>query len=215
MNIPLERRRWSCEPCGQSHLTVLKEICKEESRKNDYLRECISVAKTCMHSKSQKKPSVSDDEISSLFDEAEKTSRPILTPFDALAGFSRGAPSYWISSSFAYDTSAQQVDMTIRQTGVLPSYINRLTLRVSFVHKSRTQDRQVVLRQSMSDTSFKSSTISFSVHGEEGISEASVVFKIYDKKRIFKRKAAEWKASLNTYSSYKTNILLQRISFEK
>lgn len=143
-------------------------------------------------------------------------SKEILTPFEAVAGMKLEAPSYWISCSYAYRAKTKTVDFTIRQTGVLPDLdVSKLTLEITIpVGKSKKLKKDVVLRRSSTDTSFKSSHVSFSDIKEKHAKVLQARFRIFGSNWLPKRKVSEWQMPLNDCHE-KPKIQWKRVSFEE
>ena len=151
-----------------------------------------------------------------MFDEMVKTKAKdeLLTPFEALSKVPKTSkkPAYWISSTYCYNQETNEIELTIRQTGVIPNHLQNLTLTVTLSHKSRKQIRHVILKSSAFDNSFKSSAIGFPVNGDVGAIHTG--FKVHTKTRFFRRKVASWKSNTVNVSD-SPNTQMHRVPFKK
>ena len=141
----------------------------------------------------------------------------VLTPFQALIGIKRETPAYWISSAYVYNPMFQQIDLTIRQTGVLPNTINpraKLILVITCCNETKSANKivkKVVLRRSGKDTAFRSSKTNFYVSNRTDVREYSLKFQIYSHSLLRKKRIAEWEmpltdCSLSDIKSYLTKV---------
>lgn len=150
----------------------------------------------------------------------EEPSEEILTPFEAVRGLKRDAPAYWISSSYAYHSKTKTMDLTVRQTGVLPDQcggddISKLTLELTLLFaNSRKQKKDVVLKRSLKDNSFRSSHVSFSNIAEKDSKIVQVRFRIFNCRWLSKRKVAEWTMPLNDCHE-RPKTQWKRVTFEE
>ena len=149
-----------------------------------------------------------------------EVSDEILTPFEALAGLKRESPAYWISCSYAHHSKSKTVDMVIRQTGVLPNLqstnsFSKLSLEMTITYgKSRKQKKEVVLKRSCEDTSFKSSHVSFTGINEKDAKQLQVRFRIVGSRWLSKKNMSEWQMQL-TDCHEKSKTQWQRVSFSQ
>lgn len=232
--------RWSV------HFGVLQQVCSLEQRNQFYnIDACVAASRkaqrTLRHTKSsdfgrkqtvivnQRRNTIADlytikevldkvdlsKKIEIKHDENNNTSE-ILTPFQAVAGLKRSAPAYWVNMSYIYHPMSRSINVTIRQTGVLPDAISRLSMEIKLSFgKSRNQTKTVVLKTSTKDNSFKSSKVSFKVDNELDIRNAVADIGLCTNKMFSKQKISEWQLSLADCSHIMPKLQFQKVDFSK
>lgn len=190
------------------HLHVLEKVCKLESRKHDYLHECVAVGvKQAAQRQNnafkwlEKRTSQSsmNKGCNYSFSDAE-----VLTPFEAVADFKRKSPAYWIGCCYGVHHETNQLELTIRQTGELNNskYTNpscQLQLKISLSLKKNMLEI-VVLKPMGDEMKYKSSKVVFNLPESEKASDYRIQFCLNKKERLSK-KIYEWEMNLDKCSN--------------
>ena len=135
----------------------------------------------------------------------------ILTPFQATRGIVIEPPSYWFGCSYIHRPKEQSLNLTIRQTGVLPDFkYSKITLDIHLrTKKSKTQ--KVTLLKSQKDKSFRSSTVSFKEISFHQIQGASLVLDVIAHRFFSRKKVAQLKIPLNNCNAFTEKTEWSRI----
>lgn len=145
----------------------------------------------------------------------------VLTPFQALAGIKRELPAYWISFAYVYNPKLQQLNMTLRQTGVLPNTVNPASKLIMVVscydrkNSSKRKMKKVTLRESKTDMSFRSNKLNFYVSNKADVRDYCARFRIYSSTLLQKKKLADWEMTLSDCSFSGEKSHLTKVEFIK
>lgn len=223
------------------HLGTLQQICLFEKRKETYsINDCVIAAKLGQmaldnisndgpelsplnKNRTEDTSDISVSRYTSTRTKKDQADREyednnngpqILTPFQAVKDFKREAPAYWINCAYVYDPKTQTINMTVRQTGVLPEMKSKLTMNITVKSgASKKQVKQVVLKRSDKDNSFKSSSVQFRVNNELNIRESFAKFEIFSHSFLSKKKVAVWQFSLEDCSNTETRARFEKVKF--
>ena len=204
------------------HLQTLGSICKMESRKHEYMQECVLLGRELAKWKSASKrrnkgspPSSPNMDDVFQFEMEEET----LTPFEAVADFKRLSPAYWIGCSYGFQENSGQLDMTIRQTGELTNrkytdMSSQLVLKVSCIIKPlrKRREQTVILKPSGHDMHYKSSKLSFNIPEVNSVSECRLRFSLFLATWYSKKKIHQWEIPVDTCTN-KISTEWNRVSF--
>lgn len=221
------RRQSSVKLQKSPHLCILENVCRMESRKHEYLQECVTLGiekakkkESLKRKKTGNSTTSSVSDIDEVFSEEAFQKKEILTPFDAVANFKRRPPSYWIGCSYNCSSESNHIDMTIRQTGELTDpecskLSSQLVLNVSLVGKSlrKKQTQTVVLKHAEQAMQYRSSHVSFSLPDDVVISELRVRFHLYLPTRYSKKKVNQWEIPLDTRPHFTPKSEWHRVLF--
>lgn len=123
-----------------------------------------------------------------------------LEPFQAVSGFIREPPSYWLGCLYRFRPGSNKLEITLRQTGVLPDIISRYRLSKlsTSVHVPGANSQSVVMVKSKSDNSFRPQFMVFDVKDRACVLENGLTIKLYlHMKLVWRKRIAEWSIPLN------------------
>jgi hypothetical protein len=198
-NVSMNMNR--SRPMGDylSNAIAMKQKLRNEINKLELAKSKYRYSGANAHSRlvrvSGKQSSSSDD--STLSDSEDE----ILTPFEATRNIKIQPPSYWFGCSYIQRSNEQSLDITIRQTGILPAIkYSRVTLNV-YLRTNKTVKQTVTLLKSSKDKSFRSSSITFNNITDYQIKTAHLTLRVIAHKFFSKRQVAEMVIDLSNCSS--------------
>ena len=123
----------------------------------------------------------------------------VLEPFQVVSEFKRKPPSYWLGCLYRFVPGTNKLEITLRQTGVLPDILakNKFSKLSVCVQLPDTNSQHFVLVKSKSDVSFRPHLMFFNVKDKESVQQQELVVRLYHHTKLFLKKCiAEWKISL-------------------
>lgn len=123
-----------------------------------------------------------------------------LEPFQVVSGFIREPPSYWLGCLYRFRPGSSKLEITLRQTGVLPDIISRYRLSKlsTSVHVPGANSQSVVMVKSKSDNSFRPQFMVFDVKDKACVLENGLTIRLYlHMKLVWRKRIAEWSIPLN------------------
>lgn len=173
-----------------SHLRILENVCKQESRKHDYLQNCFGLgrdeSKQFLNTRRFNNSKMTDThkrETDIIYHNEGESE--ILNPFDVMTSFKRGPPSYWVGCSYGMQQANNRLDMTIRQTGELSNsklckLSAQLVLKVTVISKTlKTKiKRSVILKPAGYSMEYRSSRVAFLLPSEQPLSDLRIRFSL-------------------------------------
>lgn len=124
----------------------------------------------------------------------------VLEPFQVLSTFKRKPPSYWVGCLFRFVPGQSKLEITLRQTGVLPDILTKCKFsKLSVcVQLPDVSSRNFVLVKSRKDVSFRSHLMFFDAKDKDAVRQKALELKLYHHSKVFLKKCiAEWKIPLD------------------
>lgn len=124
----------------------------------------------------------------------------VLEPFQLLTSFKREPPSYWLGCVFRFVPGTEKLEITLRQTGVLPGMLSkyRFSKLSTCLSLPDASSKTIVLVKSKSDLSFRPHVLYFGVKNKQAVREKGLVVRLYHHTKVFlKTCIAEWRIPLD------------------